>query len=115
VGPEPTTNGFGQVFRSVNGNSLTPATYRYVRQRARDFGLAPPTARHGDAQAALRSAPLRITPRLYAGVAPKQVVQWAGHSVEVLHKVYSQILDGFDDTWFDRIDHLLNPRAEPGP
>jgi hypothetical protein len=44
---------------------------------------------------------------LYAGVPPKQVAQWAGHSVEVLHRTYSQVMDGFDDTWFQRIDNVL--------
>ncbi|WP_267898978.1 hypothetical protein [Thermomonospora amylolytica] len=41
-----------------------------------------------------------------------QVAQWAGHSVEVLHKTYSQVMDGFDDTWFQRIDNVLN-RQQP--
>jgi integrase len=48
-----------------------------------------------------------ITVRLYAGVPPKQVAQWAGHSVEVLHRTYSQVLDGFDDIWFERIEGVL--------
>ncbi|MBA9003456.1 hypothetical protein [Thermomonospora cellulosilytica] len=53
-----------------------------------------------------------VTVRLYAGMPPKQVAQWTGHSVKVLHKTYSQVMDGFDDTWFQRIDNVLN-RQQP--
>jgi hypothetical protein len=51
-----------------------------------------------------------VTVRLYAGVPERQVAEWAGHSVEVLRRVYSRILDGFEDTWFEKIDKVIRQR-----
>jgi integrase len=93
----------GRLFRSVNDNPISPSTY----SRTREIGLSPDQL---DSVLLKRPYDLRhsgITVRLYAGVPAKQVAQWAGHSVEVLHRTYSQVLDGFDDTWFERIDGVL--------
>jgi integrase len=100
----------GRIFRSVNGNPISPSTYNRVWSKARKVGLSP-----DQAASVLLKRPydLRhsgITVRLYAGVPAKQVAQWAGHSVEVLHRTYSQVLDGFDDTWFERIDGVLRSK-----
>ncbi|MDB4873203.1 MAG: hypothetical protein JWL97_4207 [Gemmatimonadales bacterium] len=106
----------GRIFRSVNGKPISPQTYSKVWARTREMGLPPD--KYGSVLLK-RPYDLRhsgITVRLYAGVPPKQVAQWAGHSVEVLHKTYSQILDGFDDTWFQRIDQVLNKgKEDPEP
>jgi hypothetical protein len=51
-----------------------------------------------------------VSVRLYAGVPERQVAEWARHSVEVLRRVYSKILDGFDDTWFEKIDKVVGQR-----
>jgi integrase len=97
----------GRIFRSVNDKPVSPGTYNKVWSSARQIGLSP------DQRASVllkRPYDLRhagITVRLYAGVPPKQVAQWAGHSVEVLQRVYSKILDGFDDTWFEKIDKVF--------
>jgi integrase len=97
----------GRIFRSVNGKPISPSTYNRVWNRARDLGL---TKEQAASVLLKRPYDLRhsgITVRLYAGVPPKQVAQWAGHSVEVLHRTYSQVLDGFDDIWFERIEGVL--------
>jgi integrase len=97
----------GRIFRSVNGKPISPSTYNRVWNRAREIGLTPEQL---GSVLLKRPYDLRhsgITVRLYAGVPPKQVAQWAGHSVDVLHRTYSQILDGFDETWFARIDTML--------
>jgi hypothetical protein len=59
-----------------------------------------------------RNLPTRVAllSRLYAGVPERQVAEWAGHSVEVLRRVYSKILDGFDDIWFEKIDKVIGQR-----
>jgi integrase len=109
VGPDD------HLFRNVNNNPIHPSTYSRVWKRARALGMPP------DAQ----PTPLLATPydlrhagisvRLYAGVPPKQVAEWAGHSVEVLQRIYSKVLDGFDDTWFKKLDQVLSRDAEdPG-
>jgi hypothetical protein len=40
-------------------------------------------------------------------VAPSQVVEWAGHSVEVLLRIYAKCLDGSEDLALLRIDQAL--------
>lgn len=97
----------GRIFRSINGSPISPSTYNRVWSRARERGLS-----EQERASVLLKRPydLRhsgITVRLYAGVPPKQVAQWAGQSVEVLHRTYSKILDGFDETWYERIDSVL--------
>jgi integrase len=100
----------GRIFRSVNGNPIGPSTYNRVWSDARRIGLSP--AQYGSVLLK-RPYDLRhagVTVRLYAGVPERQVAEWAGHSVEVLRRVYSKILDGFDDTWFEKIDKVIGQR-----
>ncbi|MES9535935.1 hypothetical protein [Actinomadura sp. NPDC000600] len=42
-----------------------------------------------------------------AGVPPTQVAQWAGHSVEVLLKIYAKVIVGQDRVWEGLIDDAL--------
>lgn len=44
---------------------------------------------------------------LNAGVPATQVAQWAGHSVNVLLKVYAKCIDGQDDAARKRIEPAL--------
>ncbi|MGH3376698.1 MAG: hypothetical protein ACRDP6_18355 [Actinoallomurus sp.] len=100
----------GRIFRSVNGNPISPGTYSRVWSKARKIGLSP--AQYASVLLKrpydLRHAGLTV--RLYAGVPERQVAEWAGHSVEVLRRVYSKILDGFDHTWFEKIDKVIGQR-----
>jgi hypothetical protein len=45
---------------------------------------------------------------LNEGVAPTQVAHWAGHSVEVLLRVYAKCLDGQQDMAKRRIEAALD-------
>ncbi|MCW2890489.1 MAG: integrase family protein [Streptosporangiaceae bacterium] len=72
------TNPDGRIFRSVNGKPISPQTYSKVWARTRKIGLPPD--KYGSVLLK-RPYDLRhsgITVRLYAGVPPKQVAQWAG-------------------------------------
>jgi integrase len=103
----------GRIFRSVNDNAISSSTYNRVWSRARRIGLSPDQL---GSVLLKRPYDLRhsgITVWLYAGVPPKQVARWAGHSVEVLHRTYSQILEGMDETWFERFDSMLG-KGDPG-
>ena len=44
---------------------------------------------------------------LNAGVPPAQVAEWAGHSVNVLLRVYAKCIDGQDEVAMQRIDAAL--------
>ena len=84
----------GHVFRGVKGGLLATVTYRRAWDRARqaafDAGeyMSPLARRPYD----LRHACLSTW--LNGGVAPAQVAEWAGHSVEVLLRAYVRCLDG---------------------
>jgi integrase len=112
----------GRLFRSENGNPIQPSTYRQVWGKTRVFALTP----------AQRATPLMrrpydlrhsgITWRLNSGVPPTEIAAWAGHSVEMLLRVYARCVAGLEDVWISRMEAALRPgdadqahgrRAEP--
>jgi hypothetical protein len=36
------------------------------------------------------------------------VAEWAGHTVEVLYRIYAHCLDGDDERWFTRMEQALD-------
>jgi integrase len=107
----------GRVFRSEQGNPIQPSTWWQVWQKVRALGLTP-------AQAATpllrRPYDLRhsgVTWRLNSGVPPTEVAAWAGHSVEVLMRVYAKCMTGLEDVWIARMDqglHMLDAADSVG-
>ena len=71
----------------------------------------PRAARHTPDETALRPAPLRhhLAARLRRPDA--QVAAWAGHSVEMLRRVYAGCAQGLEGIWITRMDQTL-PRDE---
>jgi integrase len=55
-----------------------------------------------------------IVRRLNSGVPAPEVAKWAGHSVEVLTRIYAGCVVGLDDVWIARMNAGLRP-GEPGP
>ncbi len=51
---------------------------------------------------------------LNAGVPATQVAEWAGHSVNVLLRVYAKVVDGQREDAMRRIQAALS-QGEPGP
>lgn len=47
--------------------------------------------------------------RLNAGVPPTEIAAWAGHSVEMLLRVYARCVAGLEDVWISRMDATLRP------
>lgn len=103
VGGEP-----GQpTFRGVQGGPLPTITYRRSWDRARKAVFSPEDY---SSPLARRPYDLRhacLSTWLNGGVAPAQVAAWAGHSVEVLLRVYSKCLEGQDDVARRRISEAL--------
>lgn len=99
------------MFRGVKGGLLATVTYRRAWDRARkaafDAGeyISPLARRRYD----LRHACLSTW--LNGGVAPAQVAEWAGHSVEVLLRTYVRCLDGQHDIAKRRIMEALDDPA----
>jgi hypothetical protein len=94
----------GRLFRSENGNPVQPSTWWQVWQKVRKAALseeelAGPLMR--------RPYDLRhsgVTWRLNSGVPATEVAAWAGHSVEVLMRVYARCVTGLEDVWISRMD-----------
>jgi integrase len=58
-----------------------------------------------------------VTWRLNSGVPPNEVAAWAGHSVEVLMRVYAKCMPGLEDLWIGRMNdalHLEDPHHNEG-
>ena len=50
-----------------------------------------------------------------SGVPPTEVAAWAGHSVEVLMRVYAKCMTGLEDVWIGRMNdalHLQDPQPD---
>lgn len=99
----------GRLFRSENGAPILPSTYHRVWAKTRALALPP-------AQLATplmrRPYDLRhsgITWRLNSGVPPTEIAAWAGHSVEMLLRVYARCVAGMEDVWITRMEANLRP------
>ena len=97
----------GRVFRSENGNPVQPSTWWQVWRKVRQLSLTP----------VQRATPLMrrpydlrhsgITWRLNSGVPATEIAAWAGHSVEMLMRVYARCVAGLEDLWIARMDARL--------
>ncbi len=97
----------GRLFRGLYGGDLSESTYGRVWEKAREIALT-------DAQAASalakRPYDLRhacVSTWLKAGIEPKRVAEWAGHSVEVLLRIYTHCLDDGEHEARRRIQKTL--------
>ena len=106
----------GRLFHSENGNPIQPSTYWRVWGKTRALALTPtqiatPLMR--------RPYDLRhsgITWRLNSGVPPTEIAAWAGHSVDMLLRVYARCVAGLEDVWITRDDaaEVRAPTGHPG-
>jgi integrase len=97
----------GPLFQGVQGRPLATITYRRAWARARKAALTDEGYR---SQLARRPYDLRhacLSTWLNGGVAATQVAEWAGHSVEMLLRVYAKCLDGQDEIAKRRIAAAL--------
>ena len=106
------TSDDGRLFRSERGNPLHPSTYWRVWSRARRTALSP--ARAASPLAArpydLRHAAVPLW--LNAGVPATEVADRAGHSVDVLLKVYAKCIDGQQQAINTRIETALTHTSD---
>jgi integrase len=86
------------VWRQARAAALTPAQQRSPLAR-RPYDL-----RHA-----------AVSLWLNAGVPAPQVAEWAGHSVNVLLKVYAKCIDGQEDAAKRRIENVLAAKEEDDP
>jgi integrase len=97
----------GRLFSGVRGGELPTVTYRRARTRAR---LAALTPMEQASPLARRPYDLRhacLSTFLNGGVYPTQVAEWAGHSVDVLLRIYAKCVVGQDELAKRRISEAL--------
>jgi integrase len=97
----------GRLFRTYRGGIYLPSTLWHVLQKARRqlftrAQLASPLAhrpydfRHAG-----------VSWRLNAGIPAPLVAEWAGHTVEVLLRIYAHCIDGDGERWFGPMEDAL--------
>jgi integrase len=97
----------GRLFIGIRGGELPTITYRRAWTKARKTAL---TAGEQESPLARRPYDLRhacLSTWLNGGVAPTQVAEWAGHSVDVLLRIYAKCLAGQDEVAKRRISEAL--------
>jgi integrase len=93
----PTEGTDGLVFYGENGRQLATSTYAKLWRRAREQAL---TKEQFASPLARRIYDLRhacVSTWLNQGVNPAQIAEWAGHSLEVLLRIYARCIDGGED------------------
>lgn len=102
----------GRLFMGVRGPELPTITYRRAWTKARQAVLTP---EEQASPLARRPYDLRhacVSTWLNGGVAPTQVAEWAGHSLDVLLRIYAKCLAGQDEIAKRRISEALREAAD---
>ncbi|WP_020664615.1 hypothetical protein [Amycolatopsis benzoatilytica] len=97
----------GRFFRGVRGGPVPLITWQRVWTVARARTFTGPAAR---SPLAGRPYDLRhacVSTWLASGVDPNQVAEWAGHSVDVLLRIYSTVVDGRRQDALQKIEEAL--------
>jgi len=90
-------------------NPLSMGTAYRVWSRARAATLTPEQLASPLARRPYDLRHACLSTWLNAGVPATQVAEWAGHSVNVLLKVYAKCIDGQDEAAKQRIEQALKP------
>jgi integrase len=98
----------GRLFRSESGNPLQPSTWWQVWQKVRAASLTPEQLASPLMKRPYDLRHSGVTWRLNSGVPATEVAAWAGHSVEVLMRVYARCVTGLEDVWISRMDNALH-------
>ncbi|THV29637.1 tyrosine-type recombinase/integrase [Glycomyces paridis] len=104
----------GRLFSAPTGGLVGSSTYWFIWNRARDFAMAPIDRKGLRLKRPYNLRHSGVSLRLYAGVPPQQVADWAGHSLEMLYNVYSKVLDGFEKRWQDQMDKFMGEEPDAG-
>ena len=99
----------GRLFRSESGNPLQPSTWWRVWSKVRAASLTPEQLATPLMKRPYDLRHSGITWRLDSGVPDAQVAAWAGHSVEMLRKVYAGRAEGLESIWITRMTQTLPP------
>lgn len=102
----------GRLFRGERGGALATLTYSRVWDRARRRALGPEVAQTLLARRPYDLRHAAVSTWLAAGGEPVQIAEWAGHSVDVLLKVYAKCIDGQEHVTLARIGAYLRSESK---
>jgi integrase len=97
----------GQLFLTYRHGTYQPSTLWQVLQKARVKAFTPAQAVSPLARKPYDFRHAGVSWRLNAGTPGPQVAEWAGHSVEVLYRIYAHCLEGDDERWHQRMEDAL--------
>src|SRR5690606_37776469 len=97
-----------RLFYGVRGGVLAPITYRRAWRKAREAALSVEEVASPLAERPYDLRHACVSTWLNAGVPAPQVAEWAGHSVEVLLRVYTKRIVGQDEVARRRISDALS-------
>lgn len=97
----------GRLFRTYRGGVYLPSTLWQVLQKARSQAFTEAQAASPLARKPYDFRHAGVSWRLNAGTPATLVAEWAGHTVEVLYRIYAHCLDGDDERWFSRMEQAL--------
>ncbi|CAM5508078.1 Site-specific integrase OS=Streptomyces tendae OX=1932 GN=GUR47_14140 PE=4 SV=1 [Streptomyces tendae] len=103
----------GRLFSSERGNVIAASSYSRAWKQARELALVPDQV---SSVLAFRPYDLRhagVSQWLNSGVPAPEVAARAGHSVDVLLKIYAKCIDGQEQEMNDRIMQGLGEGDEP--
>ncbi len=104
----------GRLFRTATGGAPQESTYSRTWRRAREKAFTPEQAASPLARRPYDLRHAAVSLWLNAGVPPTEVARRAGHSVDVLLRVYANCVDGQDLAINDRIAEALGPLDSSG-
>ena len=109
------TTSDGRLFRGLRGGDLSESTYGRVWAKARVIALTDTQAASALARHPYDLRHACVSTWLQAGTEPKRVAEWAGHSVEVLLRIYTHCIDQGEHEALRRIQKALaNNTDQPG-
>jgi integrase len=101
VGPD------GRIFRSERGKPVASTAYTEVWQDARLLAFTPEQAASALASRPYDLRHAAVSLWLNGGVSPTEIANRAGHSVEVLLRVYAKCVSGQEEIANHRIEEIL--------
>ncbi len=97
----------GRLFWTYRKGIYQPSTLWQVLQKARVAAFTPAQVASPLARKPYDFRHAGVSWRLNAGTPGPQVAEWAGHSVEVLYRIYVHCLEGDDERWHERMEQAL--------
>ena len=105
----------GRLFRTERGRPVGSTAYTEVWQEARHLALPPEQVASLLAGRPYDLRHAAVSLWLNGGVSPTEIAKRAGHSVEVLLRVYAKCVHGQEEIANQRIEEILGADTTPEP